>query len=346
MCKKKFLIILILWCLPEFVYAANNLYYITQGVVEERLKEGIEYARYSIDMCIHDFAAVDIEKDLKAAKARGVKIRALVLESGTGNMMAPLSEALIRKGFDVRVLKVPHNGNLVRDFFILDNRIAITGVYNWLAYRNRAICNDVIFSHDTKSIHDYKNLFYRLFAEGEAVPLLAYQAKQGIKVTSPMPEGISTIPDKTQPDETQTVRDYPVDEDISIPEKPTKPADEKFEDFIDISFEELDKQFGKKSALTSSEKNKLWEKYKGKYVRWRGVVSYKGMGRVDWNRIGISQRNNNKDAEVEILLDWKKFDKVMDLRVRSTITYTGKLVSYPRLSAPYRLSDGDFELHR
>lgn len=337
MYNKRFLIIIVLWCLPEFSYAANNLYYSPQGAVEERLKEGIEYARCSIDMCIHDFAAIDIDKDLEIAKGRGVKIRAVVLESGTDNIMASLSEALIQKGFDVRVLKAQRKGDLVRDFFILDNRVSITGVYNWLAYKKRNIHNDVIFFHDTNSIHDYKNIFYRLFTEGEIVPLLAHRAKQDIKIKSPTPENVSTIPDKTQ-----MVQDYPPDKEISIPGEPTKPADEKFKNLIDISFEELDSQFSKKSTLTYSEKSKLWEKYKGKYVRWRGVVSYKGMGRVDWNRIGISQ-TNNKDAEVEMLLDWKKFEKVMDLRVGRTITYTGKLVSYPRLSAPYRLSDGDFE---
>lgn len=338
MYNKRFLIIIILWCLPESSYAANNLYYIPQGAIEERLKEGIEYARCSVDMCIHDFAAIDIDKDLEIAKARGVKIRAVVLESGAGDMMAPLSEALIQKGFDVRVLKAQREGDLVRDFFILDNRVSITGAYNWLAYKKRNIHNDVIFSHDVNSIHDYKNIFYRLFAEGEIVPLLAYRAKQDIRIKSPMSENVSTFPDKTQ-----MVQHCPPDKEISVSGELTKPADEKFKNFIEISFEELDRQFSKKSILTYSEKSKLWEKYKGKYVRWRGVVSYKGMGRVDWNRVGISQKNDNKNAEVEILLDWKKFEKVMDLRVGRTIIYTGKLVSYPRLSAPYRLSDGDFE---
>ena len=63
---------------------------------------------------------------------------------------------------------------------------------------------------------------------------------------------------------------------------------------------------------------------------------------MDWNRIGVS-RQLGKDAEVEILFDWKLFEKVMNVRLGSTITYTGKLRSRPVYDAPYRLDDGDIE---
>lgn len=337
MYSRKFLIITILLCLPGLVYAANDLYYIPQGTVEERLKEGIGFAQYSVDICIHDFAAIDIGKNLETAKARGVKIRAVILELDNGNIMGSLSEVLIQKGFDARVLKMQSKDKPVQDFFILDNRILVTGVYNWLAYKNRNIHNDVIFSYYTNKIHNYKDIFYRLFTEGEIVPLLAYRAIQGTKIETQIPEAASSIPDKIQ-----MIQGNLPDKEISTSKEAIKPEDGEHKDFIDISFEELDKQFSKNGTLTYSEKNELWKKYEGKYVRWRGVVSYKGMGRVDWNRVGISQKNN-KSADVEILFDWRKFGKVMDIRVGRTITYTGKLVSYPRISAPYRLSDGDVE---
>jgi hypothetical protein len=66
------------------------------------------------------------------------------------------------------------------------------------------------------------------------------------------------------------------------------------------------------------------------------------MGRVDWNRIGVN-RKSSKNAEVEILFDWRMFEKVMDVRIGRTITYTGKLISRPGINSPYRLDDGDIE---
>lgn len=104
----------------------------------------------------------------------------------------------------------------------------------------------------------------------------------------------------------------------------------------------MDKQIGKESTLSRSERNKFWKKYKGKYVRWSGIVSYKGMGRVDWNRVGVS-RQNSQNAEVEILFDWRMFEKVMSVQIGSMISYSGKLVSRPGINAPYRLDDGNIE---
>ncbi len=325
-----------LWCISGSVYAADNLYYVPQGTIKEQLKEGIEYTRHSIDVCIHNFAALDIGKDLEAARVKGVRVRMVIL-SYDNNRRGLLAETLIHKGFDVRVLKPQMGDKLVQDFFLLDDRILVTGVYNWLAYQNRNICHDVVFHYDINKIRNYKNTFYRLFTEGEIIPFLASQTEQEIKSLSPV-SGITPF----TLDKKQSIQESLSDEKPVVPKEPEGIMDERSRDSLDISFEELDKQFSKKSMLTRSEKNELWKKYKGKYVRWHGIVSYKGMGRVDWNRIGISQKND-KGAEVEILFDWKKFEKVMNIRIGNTITYTGRLVSYPKIDAPYRLDDGDIE---
>ena len=71
-------------------------------------------------------------------------------------------------------------------------------------------------------------------------------------------------------------------------------------------------------------------------------MSYRGMGRVDWNRVGVN-RQKSKDAEVEISFDWRMLEKVMRIKEGNPITYTGRLVSRPVINAPYRLGDGDIE---
>lgn len=335
---KKLLIIVVLMCISISLYAADNTYYIPEGSIKERLKERIEYSQRCIDLRIHDFAALGIDACLESARNRGVRVRIVIMESSDSSIKGLLSETLIRKGFDTRVLKLQSGSVPMQDFIIFDDRVLVTGVYNWLAYRDRNICNDVIFYHDLARISAYKNTFCKLFTEGEAAPFLDNQ--KGL-ITAKSPAVSDVIP-STQTVSQTTLNDTTDKNSITTGES-AKPVTETLErDFINVSIEDMNKQFGKESTFSRSEKNELWKKYKGKYVRWQGIVIYKGMGRVDWNRIGVS-RQPGKDAEVEILFDWKMFEKVMNVRIGSTITYTGKLRSRPVYDAPYRLDDGDIE---
>ena len=167
---KKLLIVIVFGFASSSLFAANSTYYNPDGTVRERLKEGIEYTRHSVDMCIHDFAALEIGETLDVARNRGVRVRAVILEQGNDHQRGSLAETLIHKGFDVRVLKRQPGENPLQDFVVFDDRVLVTGAYNWLAYRNRNIWNDVLFQYDSEKIQDYKNTFCRLFTEAEAVP--------------------------------------------------------------------------------------------------------------------------------------------------------------------------------
>ena len=335
---KKLLILIVFGFASSSLFAANSAYYTPDGTVRERLNEGIGYSQNCVDMCIHDFAALEIGEYLDVARNRGVRVRVVILEHGNGNQRGLLAETLIHKGFDVRVKKMQCGDNPVQDFFVFDDMVLVTGTYNWLAYRNKDICNDVLFQYDPVRIQDYKNTFCRLFTEAETVPSITNRKELVASNNPPVTDTVSDIAGAKQ-----TIQeDFLKSEQVAAEESPKTVTEVISRDFIDVSIEEMDKQFGMESLLSRSEKNELWKKYKGKYVRWRGVVIYKGMGRVDWNRIGVN-RKSSKNAEVEILFDWRRFEKVMDVRIGSTITYTGKLVSRPGINSPYRLDDGDIE---
>ena len=68
--------------------------------------------------------------------------------------------------------------------------------------------------------------------------------------------------------------------------------------FITESFDDLFNIFGSYSKLTESQKKDSWNQYKGKYVRWTGVVNYKGLTNDDWDRVGI---RHNVDTNVELM---------------------------------------------
>ena len=334
----KLLITAILGCISSSLFAASNTHYAPDGAVRERLKEGVEYAQHCVDICIHDFAALEIAEYLDVARDRGVRVRVVILEHGNDKSRGSLAEKLIYKEFDVRVLKRQHGENPLQDFVVLDDRVLVTGAYNWLAYRNRNICNDVLFQYDLERIRDYKNTFCQLFTEAEAIPSINNRKALVAPNNPPVSDMVSDIAGSKQ-----TVQSDTLDKEQMAAKESAETAAEVIpKDFINISIEEMNKKFGKESILSRSDKNELWKKYKGKYVRWQGIVAYKGMGRVDWNRVGVSRQRGN-GAEVEILFDWRRFEAVMDIRAGRPITYTGRLVSRPWINAPYRLDDGDIE---
>ncbi|MEE9605181.1 MAG: hypothetical protein V3V70_06365 [Candidatus Scalindua sp.] len=112
---------------------------------------------------------------------------------------------------------------------------------------------------------------------------------------------------------------------------------ETSEGFVDISFEELDKTFGKENRMTESQKDKLWKEYRGKYVRWTGLVVSRGLGRVSGLRMGIRHKDG---TDIELSFDIEKKDKVLQTKAGDTVTYTGKLVNRRGVILPYKLEDG------
>ena len=94
------------------------------------------------------------------------------------------------------------------------------------------------------------------------------------------------------------------------------------EEFVTVSFDDLFDIFGNYSTLTGSQKEDSWREYKDKYVRWKGIVNYKGSSKDDWNRVGI---RHNVDTNVELIFYEDKKGIVKVVRKGDSITYTGKL---------------------
>lgn len=112
------------------------------------------------------------------------------------------------------------------------------------------------------------------------------------------------------------------------------------EGFVEISFVELDKIFGSENRTTESQKDKLWKKYRDKYIRWTGQVMYRGLGRVSGLRMGV---NHKEGTDVELCFDIKDKEKVMQTKAGDNITYTGKLINRRGYILPYMIEEGKIE---
>ena len=111
--------------------------------------------------------------------------------------------------------------------------------------------------------------------------------------------------------------------------------------FITESFEELFNTFGNYSKLTEPEKNDSWNKYKGKYVRWTGVVNYKGLSSDDWNRVGI---RHNVGTNVELIFGNCNKSIVNMVSKGDHITYTGKLSDLYNRNLLFKLKEANIEI--
>ena len=119
------------------------------------------------------------------------------------------------------------------------------------------------------------------------------------------------------------------------------PMGETTGEFVAVSYDDLFKIFGNYSALTDSEKEDSWREYKGKYVRWEGIVNFKGLSKDDWNRVGI---RHNVDTNVELIFNEDKKDIVKLIRKGDRITYTGKLLLLFGRVLLFRLEDANVEI--
>ncbi len=112
------------------------------------------------------------------------------------------------------------------------------------------------------------------------------------------------------------------------------------EEFVADTFDDLFNIFGNYSKLTEQQKEDKWREHKGKYVRWKGVVSYKGLSQDDWNRMGI---RHNVYTNVELIFDQNKKSIVKMVRNGDNVIYTGKLSSLFDRNLLFKLENANIE---
>jgi hypothetical protein len=162
--------------------------------------------------------------------------------------------------------------------------------------------------------------------------------KIGDKVIGKTETTTSKTPDSGLPNETEITMNESMAPEVI--KKDDIIITETREGFVDISFEELDKIFGKENRMTESQKDKLWEEYRDKYVRWTGQVVTRGFGRVSGLKMGIKHKEG---TDIELSFDIERKDEVLQTKVGDTVTYTGMLFNRRGVILPYKLEDGKIE---
>ncbi len=366
---------------PLAALAGIEVLFSPRDNINYRIIEAVNLSEERIDVATFDFTSKEIADALLNAKSKGLRVRLLVDKDLLEDKDSK-AKYLEEKGIDIKALKGKGKGVMKNSFVIFDGRLVIVGPYHLAEDKESYDYENAIFFDDPGIVETYQNEFDRLFGS-RSITTATKKSKDSLLSTVIQPSsqesrvqsselgvrmegqdvtsneikpvvrtketGVSDKPPATLTTNTSpptTVRDI-TKTTLPAPVEPTTaPAT-----LINISFEELDKIFGKEGTLPDTEKNALWvAQYYGRYVKWTGEVAYTYLGLVKGIRIGFKHKaaqpkedESNTDVEV-VGFSLKKAPKVMKIAEGDTVTYTAKLYSYPTKDTPYYvLNEGNLE---
>jgi phosphatidylserine/phosphatidylglycerophosphate/cardiolipin synthase-like enzyme len=161
MLKATVCVILILFNV-SLAYADTRVFFSPDGGCQNAVISEIKKSKASIDIAMYSFTSREIAQALVEAKDRKVRVR-IVLDKAQENETYSKGRYLFKRGFDVRYdtgLGLMHN-----KFAIIDDRVVITGSFNWTASAEDRNEENLLILADQEIIKAYKKRFEYLFGK-------------------------------------------------------------------------------------------------------------------------------------------------------------------------------------
>ncbi len=150
--------------ISEVAVPASEVLFSPSGGIRQRLVRAIEGSQRSIDIAVYSFTASELAEALYAAKARGVRIRVLVdrerAEAGGSGI-----RGLRLNGLAVRSLGIPEQSLMHHKFAVFDERLVITGSYNWTNSAEHANYENLVVLEEPEVVRRFEQEFRRLWRE-------------------------------------------------------------------------------------------------------------------------------------------------------------------------------------
>lgn len=160
------LTLLFSFLLSATLVPASEVYFSPHGHVRQRLVRAIQDSRKTIDIAVYNFTASALAEALYAAQARGVRIRVLVdremAETGGSGV-----RGLRLNGIPVRSLGVPEQSLMHHKFAVFDERLVVTGSYNWTNSAEHANYENLVVLEEPTVAARFQEEFHRLWREAK-----------------------------------------------------------------------------------------------------------------------------------------------------------------------------------
>ncbi len=155
-----FLIIVLSVTISISTLAKTEVYFSLSNNPQEEIIKNINQAQASINITMYIFTDREIALPLTKARERGVKVR-LYLDEDQVEYQYSQSRFLVQKGIKTRISS--NNYIMHNKFAIIDNRILLTGSYNWTFSANNRNDENLMVIDDPEIIEIFQNQFVYLW---------------------------------------------------------------------------------------------------------------------------------------------------------------------------------------
>ena len=145
-------------CLSPF--AKTEVYFSLYDNPQKEIIKNINQAEAFINIAMYIFTDREVAFPLVKAHERGVKIR-VYLDKQQVDYKYSQSRFLVQKGLKVRISS--NNYIMHHKFAIIDNRLLLTGSYNWTFSANNRNDENLLIIDDPEIIEIFQNQFVNLW---------------------------------------------------------------------------------------------------------------------------------------------------------------------------------------
>ena len=140
--------------------AKTEVYFSLSDNPQKAIIRNINQAQAFINIAMYVFTDKEIAASLVKAKDKGVKIR-VYLDKSQIESSYSVSRLLVQKGIKVRIST--NNYIMHHKFAIIDNRLLLTGSYNWTFSANNRNDENLMVIDDPEIIEIFQNQFVNLW---------------------------------------------------------------------------------------------------------------------------------------------------------------------------------------
>jgi len=187
-----FLIIILYITISISTLAKTEVYFSLSDNPQKIIIKNINQAEAFINIAMYVFTDKEIAFPLIDAQKRGVKVR-VYLDKSQIESSYSVSRLLVQKGIKVRMST--NNYIMHNKFAIIDNRLLLTGSYNWTFSANNRNDENLMVIDDPEIIEIFQNQFVNLWANKyspERTKELFSKAKVNILTVFPSPAQTKT----------------------------------------------------------------------------------------------------------------------------------------------------------
>ncbi len=155
-----FLVLILSITISISTLAKTEVYFSLYDNPQKEIIKNINQAEAFINIAMYIFTDREIALPLAKAHERGVKVR-LYLDKDQVDYKYSQSRLLIQKGIKTRIST--NNYIMHNKFAIIDNRILLTGSYNWTFSANNRNDENLMVIDDPEIIEIFQNQFEKLW---------------------------------------------------------------------------------------------------------------------------------------------------------------------------------------